>query len=209
MSSGGRGEASAVIDVSQPAARAPLPASEAMLAPCRILVRRVRHHLLALVAAVSAGAQTSRHGEETGQRDGEKQAAAARPTPRVREALIRCPSILAMARPRSASIVTCSAGPSRRPGCGSPCRRTPGHALAFTLHNRQTYSERGQGRRAFARYTATLRVASGTGRPRPGRGAEFRTEKDLVSGSPAPRGRRQGGGADRRRVVSVPRPSAR
>ena len=63
----------------------------------------------------------------------------------------------------------------------------PPHAgtltLSFTLHNRQTYSESEvKAGRAFARYTATLRVASGTGdvigeavvR------SEFRTEKDLV-----------------------------
>ena len=63
----------------------------------------------------------------------------------------------------------------------------PPHAgpltLSFTLHNRQTYSESEvKAGRAFARYTATLRVASGTGDVI-GQAvvrSEFRTEKDLV-----------------------------
>ena len=63
----------------------------------------------------------------------------------------------------------------------------PRHAgpltLSFTLHNRQTYSESEvKAGRAFARYTATLRVASGSGDVI-GQAVvrnEFRTEKDLV-----------------------------
>jgi len=55
--------------------------------------------------------------------------------------------------------------------------------LSFTLHNRQTYSESEvKAHRAFARYTATLRIASGTGDVL-GQAvvqSEFRTEKDLV-----------------------------
>jgi hypothetical protein len=63
----------------------------------------------------------------------------------------------------------------------------PPHAgpltLSFTLHNRQTYSESEvKAGRAFARYTATLRVASGSGDVI-GQAvvrSEFRTAKDLV-----------------------------
>jgi hypothetical protein len=63
----------------------------------------------------------------------------------------------------------------------------PPHAgpltLSFTLHNRQTYSESEvKANKAFARYTATLRIASGTGEVL-GEAvvrSEFRTEKDLV-----------------------------
>jgi hypothetical protein len=63
----------------------------------------------------------------------------------------------------------------------------PPHAgpltLYLTLHNRHTYSESEvKAGRAFARYTATLRVASGTGDVI-GQAvvrSEFRTEKDLV-----------------------------
>ena len=63
----------------------------------------------------------------------------------------------------------------------------PPHAgpltLAFTLHNRQTYSESEvKAGHAFARYTATLRITSGAGAPL-GQAVvrnEFRTEKDLV-----------------------------
>jgi hypothetical protein len=63
----------------------------------------------------------------------------------------------------------------------------PPHAgpltLSFTLHNRQTYSESEvQAGRAFARYTATLQAASGTGEvlEEVVVRSEFRTEKDLV-----------------------------
>jgi hypothetical protein len=70
----------------------------------------------------------------------------------------------------------------------------PPHAgpltLSFTLHNRQTYSESEvKAGRAFARYTATLRVATPAGDVL-GEAvvrSEFRTEKDLVE--------RIGGGA--------------
>ena len=55
--------------------------------------------------------------------------------------------------------------------------------LAFTLHNRQTYSESEvKAGRAFARYTATLSVASGTGEALAEAvvRSEFRSERDLV-----------------------------
>jgi hypothetical protein len=70
----------------------------------------------------------------------------------------------------------------------------PPHAgpltLSFTLHNRQTYSESEvKAGRAFARYTATLRVATPAGDVLGDAvvRSEFRTEKDLVE--------RIGGGA--------------
>lgn len=62
--------------------------------------------------------------------------------------------------------------------------------LYFTLHNRQTYSESEvKAGTAFARYTATLRVARPTGEPLGSAivQSEFRTARDLVE--------RIGGGA--------------
>ena len=62
--------------------------------------------------------------------------------------------------------------------------------LSFTLHNRHTYSESDvKAGRGFARYTATLRMATGDGTP-VGQAVvrgEVRTDKDLIE--------RIGGGA--------------
>lgn len=74
-----------------------------------------------------------------------------------------------------------------------PPRKGP-LTLYFTLHNRQTYSESEvKAGRAFARYTATLRIASAAGDVL-GHAvvrSEFRTERDLVeriAGGAAPGG---------------------
>jgi hypothetical protein len=75
-----------------------------------------------------------------------------------------------------------------------PPRRGP-LTLSFTLHNRQTYSaSEVKAGRAFARYTATLRVAPAGGGDVIGHAvvrSEFRTERDLVeriAGGAAPGG---------------------
>jgi len=93
----------------------------------------------------------------------------------------------------------------------------PPHAgpltLSFTLHNRQTYSESEvKAHRAFARYTSTLRIASGTGEVL-GQAvvqSEFRTEKDLVeriAGGAGPGGAKAVAPTGAERIVfEVPEP---
>jgi hypothetical protein len=103
----------------------------------------------------------------------------------VREApLMQCPSILGngVTTQRLYCDVLGGADPA-----GALRITLPPHAgpltLSFTLHNRQTYSESEvEAGRAFARYTATLRVAAATGEVL-GEAVvrnEFRTGKDLV-----------------------------
>src|SRR3982751_1519095 len=88
------------------------------------------------------------------------------PPPPVREApLMQCPSILGNGVTTKRLYCDVLGGPE--PGAGLRITLPP-HAgpltLDFTLHNRQTYSESEvKAGRAFARYTATLRLASGTG----------------------------------------------
>jgi hypothetical protein len=156
----------------------------------RVLVRRAFVIiLLALAAAVSAGAQTSRTSGKkpaSGTAPGKSAAASPRPpAPPVREApLMQCPSILGNGVTTKRLYCDVLGGPE--PGAGLRITLPP-HAgplsLDFTLHNRQTYSESEvKAGRAFARYTATLRLASGTGEVL-GQAvvrSEFRTEKDLV-----------------------------
>ena len=156
----------------------------------RILVRRAFVIiLLALVAAASADAQTSRATAKkpaTPPATGKTGAASPRPpAPPVREApLMQCPSILGNGV--TTQRLYCDVLGGTDPSAGLRVTLPP-HAgpltLSFTLHNRQTYSESEvKAGRAFARYTATLRVASGTGEAI-GQAvvrSEFRTEKDLV-----------------------------
>lgn len=126
--------------------------------------------LLALTASASAGAQSSK---------------ATSTAPPIREApLMQCPSILGNGA--TSQRLYCDVLGGAEPAAGLRVTLPP-HAgpltLSFTLHNRQTYSESEvKAGRAFARYTATLRVVSGTGEAL-GQAvvrSEFRTEKDLV-----------------------------
>jgi len=97
---------------------------------------------------------------------------------------MQCPSILGNGVTTKRLYCDVLGGPE--PGAGLRITLPP-HAgpltLDFTLHNRQTYSESEvKAGRAFARYTATLRLASGTGEVL-GQAvvrSEFRTDKDLV-----------------------------
>ena len=156
----------------------------------RILVRRAFVIiLLALVAAASADAQTSRATAKKPANPpatGKTGAASPRPpAPPVREApLMQCPSILGNGVTTQRLYCDVLGGTDASAGLRVTL---PPHAgpltLSFTLHNRQTYSESEvKAGRAFARYTATLRVASGTGEAI-GQAvvrSEFRTERDLV-----------------------------
>ena len=173
-----------------------------MLAPCSgsWCVARSVIILLALAAAVSAGAQASRTAAKkpaSGTATGKPAAASPRPpAPPVREApLMQCPSILGNGV--TTQRLYCDVLGGTDPTAGLRVTLPP-HAgpltLAFTLHNRQTYSESEvKAGHAFARYTATLRVASGAGEVL-GQAvvrSEFRTEKDLVeriAGGAAPGG---------------------
>ena len=162
--------------------------------------------LLVLAAAASAGAQTGAK-KPPSRPATSKTAPASPPAPPVREApLMQCPSILGNGA--TTQRLYCDVLGGADPTAGLRVTLPP-HAgpltLSFTLHNRQTYSESEvKAGRAFARYTATLRVASGAGEVL-GQAvvrSEFRTEKDLVeriAGGAGP-GRRQGRGADRRRA---------
>jgi hypothetical protein len=146
--------------------------------------------LLGLAAAVSADAQSSRTRPKPSAarpapgRPAAKPAAG-KPVAPVREApLMQCPSILGNGVTTQRLYCDVLGGPE--PAAGLRVTLPP-HAgpltLSLTLHNRQTYSESEvKAGRAFARYTATLRLASGTGEPI-GEAVvrnEFRTEKDLV-----------------------------
>jgi hypothetical protein len=146
--------------------------------------------LLGLAAGASADAQSSRTRPKPSAarpapaRPAAKPAAA-RPAAPIREApLMQCPSILGNGVTTQRLYCDVLGGPD--PAAGLRITLPP-HAgplsLALTLHNRQTYSESEvKAGRAFARYTATLRVASGTGELI-GEAVvrnEFRTEKDLV-----------------------------
>lgn len=148
--------------------------------------------LLALAAAASADAQTSRTWKKPVARPATTVAAPARAAAPIREApLMQCPSILGNGA--TTQRLYCDVLGGADPAGGLRVTLPP-HAgaltLSFTLHNRQTYSEsEAKAGRAFARYTATLRLASGTGEVL-GEAVvrnEFRTEKDLVE--------RIGGGA--------------
>jgi len=153
--------------------------------------------LLGLAAGASADAQSSRTRPKPSAarpapaRPAAKPAAAKSAAP-VREApLMQCPSILGNGVTTQRLYCDVLGGPD--PAAGLRITLPP-HAgpltLAVTLHNRQTYSESEvKAGRAFARYTATLRIASGAGELI-GEAVvrnEFRTEKDLVE--------RIGGGA--------------
>jgi hypothetical protein len=103
----------------------------------------------------------------------------------VREApLMQCPSILGNGA--TSQRLYCDVLGGADPAGGLRITLPP-HAgpltLSFTLHNRQTYSESEvKAGRAFSRYTATLRVESGTGDAL-GEAvvrSEFRSETDLV-----------------------------
>jgi hypothetical protein len=138
--------------------------------------------LLGLAAPASADAQASRTRPT--------KPAASRPAPAraaapVREApLMQCPSILGNGVSTQRLYCDVLGGPDPSGGLRITL---PPHAgpltLSFTLHNRQTYSESEvKAGRAFARYTATLRVATPEGEEL-GEAvvrSEFRTEKDLV-----------------------------
>ena len=97
---------------------------------------------------------------------------------------MQCPSILGNGLTTQRLYCDVLGGPDP----GSALRVTlPPHAgplaLSFTLHNRQTYSESEvKAGRAFARYTATVQIASGTGEVLGDAvvQSEFRTERDLV-----------------------------
>ncbi len=142
--------------------------------------------LLGLAAAVSADAQSSRARPKPGAARPAPSRPAAKPAPApIREApLMQCPSILGNGVTTQRLYCDVLGGPD--PAAGLRVTLPP-HAgpltLALTLHNRQTYSESEvKAGRAFARYTATLRVATGTGEPI-GEAVvrnEFRTDKDLV-----------------------------
>jgi hypothetical protein len=145
--------------------------------------------LLALATAASAEAQSRARQKKPAARS-TRAAAPAKTAPAktaapVREApLMQCPSILGNGA--TSQRLYCDVLGGTDAGAGLRVTLPP-HAgpltLSFTLHNRQTYSESEvQAGRAFARYTATLRVASGTGDPL-GEAvvrSEFRTGKDLV-----------------------------
>jgi hypothetical protein len=98
--------------------------------------------------------------------------------------LMQCPSILGNGLTTKRLYCDILGGTD---GAGGLRVSIPAHSgpltLSFTLHNRQTYSESEvKAGKAFARYTATLRIASGTGDVL-GQAvvrSEFRTEKDLV-----------------------------
>ncbi|MEO5823970.1 MAG: hypothetical protein ABIT71_25980 [Vicinamibacteraceae bacterium] len=162
----------------------------------RTLVRRtVVIILLGLAAVASADAQTSRtRAKKPAARPSTSRAAAsaAKVAAPVREApLMQCPSILGngITTQRLYCDVLGGADPAAGLRITLPPHTGP-LTLAFALHNRQTYSESEvKAGRAFARYTAMLKVASGTGEML-GEAVvrnEFRTEKDLVE--------RIGGGA--------------
>ena len=147
--------------------------------------------LLGLAAGASADAQSSRTrpkpstARPASSRPAAKPAAAKPAAAPIREApLMQCPSILGNGVTTQRLYCDVLGGPD--PAAGLRITLPP-HAgpltLALTLHNRQTYSESEvKAGRAFARYTATLRVASGAG-DLIGEAvvrSEFRTEKDLV-----------------------------
>ena len=144
--------------------------------------------LLGLATAASADAQTSRTTKKPASRTTSGKTAPAPPrppAPPVREApLMQCPSILGNGVTTQRLYCDVLGGTDATAGLRVTL---PPHAgpltLSFTLHNRQTYSESEvKAGRAFARYTATLRVASGSGDVI-GQAvvrSEFRTAKDLV-----------------------------
>jgi hypothetical protein len=141
--------------------------------------------LLGLAMAVTAGAQSSRARPKPSAARPAPSRAAAKPAAPVREApLMQCPSILGNGVTSQRLYCDVLGGPDPTAGLRITL---PPHAgpltLTMTLHNRQTYSESEvKAGRAFARYTATLRVASGAGEPI-GEAvvrSEFRTDKDLV-----------------------------
>ena len=154
----------------------------------RTLVRRAFVIiLLALTAAASASAQSSKTpAKKPAGKTGSSASASAKSTaPPIREApLMQCPSILGNGA--TTQRLYCDVLGGTEPTAGLRVTLPP-HAgqltLSFTLHNRQTYSESEvKAGRAFARYTATLRIASGAGDVL-GQAvvrSEFRTEKDLV-----------------------------
>jgi hypothetical protein len=139
--------------------------------------------LLGLVAGTSAEAQSR-------SRTPAKKAAApakpaAKPAQPVREApSMQCPSILGNGLTTQRLYCDVLGGQDAANGLRIALPPHTGDlTLSFTLHNRQTYSESEvKAGRGFARYTATLRVASDTGEAI-GEAvvrSEFRTEKDLI-----------------------------
>jgi hypothetical protein len=152
----------------------------------RILVRRAFVIILLGLAAGGerADAQTSRTRPKKPAAAPARPAAKPAPAP-IREApLMQCPSILGNGV--TTQRLYCDVLGGTDPAAGLRVTLPP-HVgpltLSLTLHNRQTYSESEvKAGRAFARYTATLRVASGAGEEL-GQAvvrSEFRTEKDLV-----------------------------
>ena len=137
----------------------------------------------------------------------------AKPVAPVREApSMQCPSILGNGL--TTQRLYCDVLGGTDPANGLRIALPP-HAgpltLAFTLHNRQTYSEsEAKAGRAFARYTAVLRLTAVGGEP-VGQAvvqSEFRTEKDLVeriAGGAGPGGAKAVAPTGSERVVlSVP-----
>jgi hypothetical protein len=172
----------------------------------RTAVRRVPLvALLVTVALASAEAQTSR----SRPRSSTPARRAATPAAPVREApLMQCPSILGngVTSQRLYCDILGGADPAAGLRITLPPRRGP-LTLYFTLHNRQTYSESEvKAGRAFARYTATLRIVSAAGDVL-GHAvvrSEFRGERDLVeriAGGAAPGGVKAAAPTGAERVV--------
>jgi hypothetical protein len=138
--------------------------------------------LLVLAGAVGLEAQASRPRPSSTRAPAKPAPPAADP---IREPpLMQCPSILGNGLTTKRLYCDILGGTD---GAGGLRVSVPPHSgpmtLSFTLHNRQTYSaSEVKAGRGFARYTATLRIASGTGDVL-GQAvvrSEFRTEKDLV-----------------------------
>jgi hypothetical protein len=145
--------------------------------------------LTALAVVATAEGQSSRTRARTPAAPARR---AATPPAPVREApLMQCPSILGngVTTQRLYCDILGGTDPAAGLRVTLPPRKGP-LALYFTLHNRQTYSESEvKAGRAFARYTATLRLATPAGDVL-GHAvvrSEFRTERDLIE--------RIGGGA--------------
>jgi hypothetical protein len=140
--------------------------------------------LLALAVPVSAGAQGSRTRPKS-KSTRPSVRPAAKPIAPVREApSMQCPSILGngLTTSRLYCDVLGGSDPANALRVELPPHAGP-LTLAFTLHNRQTYSDSEvRAGRAFARYTAALRLSTATGEP-VGQAvvrSEFRNERDLV-----------------------------
>jgi len=167
------------------------PAAHGLLF-CQAMLRACSSILLVLACAVSTlDAQSRRRTTQTPSR---RSAAKPQPAPvkTVREPpLMQCPSILGngVTTKRLYCDVLSGTDPSTGLRVTIPAHTGP-VTLAFSLHNRQTYSESEvKAGQAFARYTATLKVVRPTGEVL-GHAvvqSEFRTASDLAE--------RIGGGA--------------